>query len=291
MRASSTKLLRDYYYLTKPGIIRGNLITAVAGFLLASGHHIHIGLGIAVLSGLALVIASACVSNNYLDRGLDQNMRRTARRPLVTGKITGRSALLFAAGLLVIGSFILGWFVNNFALLLALFGFVAYVAVYGYYKRRSTLGTAIGSVSGAVPPVVGYVAVGQHIDSAAICLFIILVCWQMPHFFAIAVYRLKDYTAAKLPVLPVKKGLNTTKIQCVLYILGYGLASLSLTLLGYTGKVYFVTMIIISLLWLILAIKGFKAISPGKWARQLFFFSLVAITLQSTLIAANAFLP
>ncbi len=280
----------SYYHLTKPGIIRGNLITAAAGFLLASQHHIAIGLLVATLAGLGLVIAAACVSNNVLDRGLDKKMARTAKRALVSGTISVRSALIFATALLIVGSGLLGACANILTLGLALLGFVAYVAVYGYYKRRSPLGTAVGSISGALPPVIGYVAVTNRIDIAAVILFAIVVCWQMPHFFAIAMYRLKDYTAAGLPVLPVKKGLITTKIQCLIYILAYGLASLLLSYKGYTGIVYAIVMAVLCVIWLAIAVKGFYITNTEAWARQLFIVSLIAITLQSLLIGLSSVL-
>ena len=281
------KQLRSYYYLTKPGIIRGNLITAAAGFLLASKHHIAVGLLLATLAGLGLTIAAACVSNNILDIGIDKKMARTAKRALVSGRISVKSALIYAAILLLLGSCLLGSYTNVLTLGLALLGYVAYVAVYGYYKRHSSLGTAVGSISGAIPPVVGYVAVSNRIDTAAIILFIILVCWQMPHFFAIAMYRLKDYAAAELPVLPVKKGVLNTKVQCLIYIIIYGLASLALSLKGYTGTIYAVVMTVICFAWLAMAIKGFYVKNTDAWARQLFFVSLIAITLQSILIGLN----
>ena len=282
--------LRAYYYLTKPGIIRGNILTATAGFLLAAKDHIAIGLLLVTLSGLALVIAAACVSNNILDRGIDKRMARTAKRALVNGRISVRGASVYAAILLTIGSCLLFFYVNLLTLVLALMGYIAYVAIYGYYKRRSTLGTAVGSISGAIPPVVGYVAVSNHIDAAAVILFVILVCWQMPHFFAIAMYRLKDYASAELPVLPVKKGLLNTKIQCLIYITLYGGASLALTVKGYTGTVYAACMGIICVVWLGLSIQGFYTQNNEAWARKLFFFSLIAITIQCLLIGATALL-
>ncbi len=278
---------KEYYWLTKPGIIRGNLLTAAAGFLLAAQQHVAVGRLLATLLGLGLIIAAACVSNNILDRGIDKKMARTAKRALVSGRITVRSALLYTVMLLVTGSLLLTVYVNWLALVLALTGYVAYVAVYGYYKRRSTLGTAVGSISGAIPPVVGYVAVSNHVDAAAIILFIILVCWQMPHFFAIAMFRHKDYADAELPVLPVKKGFKNTKIQCLIYIVAYLVASLSLSFYGYTGIIYAVVMAVVSVLWLRLAIKGLRATDTTAWARKLFFFSLIAITLQCALIGSN----
>lgn len=218
-------------------------------------------------------------------------MARTAHRALAEGRITKRAALSYAAVLGVMGSFLLTIFVSWLAFLLSAVGFVAYVFIYGHFKRRSTLGTAVGSISGAIPPVVGYVAVTGQIDIAAALLFIILVFWQMPHFFAIAMYRLKDYKAAGLPVLPVQKGLYITKIQSFIYIVAYALSSLALSAFGFTGQVYFTVMVIVSILWLILAVRGFKTHENVQWARQFFLFSLLAITVQCILISLNAYLP
>jgi protoheme IX farnesyltransferase len=280
--------LRAYYILTKPGIIRGNLIVATAGFFLASQKNIELAIGLAVLVGLGLVIAAACVSNNLLDREIDKHMTRTAKRALVSGAISVRSAMYFAIGLLVLGSAILALFTNVLTLIIALIGYVFYVYVYGYYKRRSTLGTVVGSISGAVPPVVGYVAVTNQLDAAAIILFLILVFWQMPHFFAIAIYRLKDYQSANIPVLPAKKGLLATKLQILIYIVGFTVVSLALTIFDYTSWYYAALMLVLGGYWLNIAIRGFKAKDSSKWARQLFLFSLIVIVAQSVAISVDS---
>ena len=280
--------LRAYYILTKPGIIRGNLIVATAGFFLASQKNIELAIGLAVLVGLGLVIAAACVSNNLLDREIDKHMTRTAKRALVSGAISVRSAMYFAIGLLVLGSAVLALFTNVLTLIIALIGYVFYVYVYGYYKRRSTLGTVVGSISGAVPPVVGYVAVTNQLDAAAIILFLILVFWQMPHFFAIAIYRLKDYQSANIPVLPAKKGLLATKLQILIYIVGFTVVSLALTIFDYTSWYYAALMLVLGGYWLNIAIRGFKAKDSSKWARQLFLFSLIVIVAQSVAISVDS---
>lgn len=283
-----TATLSEYYRLTKPGIIRGNLITTSAGFFLASQQNVDFLLLLGTLLGLGLIIAAACVSNNYLDRGIDRKMARTAKRALVSGRISGRAALVYAAVLGLLGCGILAAFTTPLALALAISGYIAYVFLYGYYKRRSTLSTAIGSISGAIPPVVGYTAVTNQIDTAAVLLFIILVSWQMPHFFAIAIYRLKDYAAASLPVLPVKKGVDATRTQMLLYIGAYALSSLALTAFGYTGYIYAFVMSVINIGWLIVALRK---PAPGEeipWAKKIFFVSLAAITLQCIAIVVDA---
>jgi heme o synthase len=270
-------LIKAYLSLTKPGIIFGNLITAAAGFFLASKGHIHFGLFLAVLLGISFVIASACVVNNYIDRGIDKKMARTRNRALVAGVISGRNALLYAAALGIAGFLILTFFTNFLTVFLGFIAFFVYVVLYGIWKRRSIHGTIIGSISGALPPVAGYCAVTNRIDTGAVILFIILVAWQMPHFYAIALYRLHDYTAALLPVLPVKKSIFVTKVHILFYIIIFIIAAFLLTALRFTGYIYLVITAIFSFAWLGFAIKGFRTNNTTHWARKMFLFSLAII--------------
>jgi len=271
-------MIRTYYLLTKPGIIVGNLITTVAGFVLASGGHFDLLLFLATLAGLGCIIASACVFNNYIDRESDKKMARTQNRPLVKGLISGKSAISFAIVLGLIGFTTLVRFTNLLAVSMAVVAFVIYVAMYSFWKHRTSYATLIGSISGAMPPVVGYCAASHRFDMGAAILFLILVLWQMPHFFSIAMYRLSDYRAASIPVLPVKSGNQKTKVHMVWYIVGFIFATLMLIVFNYTSAVYLFTVPLLGLAWLLLCIKGFKTDNDTAWARQMFRFSLVVIT-------------
>jgi heme o synthase len=284
-------LLSAYYRLAKPGIVYGNAITAAGGFFLASKRHFDIDLFLAMLLGLSFIIGSACVFNNYIDRDIDKKMDRTKKRALVSGDISVRNALIYAVLLGLSGAAILGLFTNWLALRVALAGLFAYVVVYGIAKRRTVHGTVIGSISGAVPPVVGYTAVTKHLDGGALLLFIILVCWQMPHFYAIAIYRSKDYAAAHIPVLPLVSGVRNTKLQMTAYILAFTAASIALAGFGYAGTTYLVVMILVSLAWLKLAFQGFNTKDDNAWARKLFRFSLIVTLVFSLMISTNAWLP
>jgi heme o synthase len=244
-----------------------------------------------MLGGLSLVIASACVFNNYLDRDIDAKMARTKKRALVSGSISGQNALIYAAVLGFAGSTILGIFTNTLTQLIALAGLFAYVVIYGIGKRRTVHGTVIGSISGAIPPVVGYCAVTGHLDTAALLLFLILVFWQMPHFYAIATYRSKDYAAARIPVLPLKYGLRNTKLQIVGYIAAFIVAAMLLSVFGYTGVSYTVVVAAAGLAWLKLALRGFNAMDDNIWAKKLFRFSLIVTLIFSLMISLNAWLP
>ncbi len=284
-------MIKTYYLLTKPGIIMGNLITTTAGFALASKGHFDLFLFLKVFLGLGFVIASACVFNNYIDRETDKKMARTKNRALVRGLISGKSALVFAALLGSLGIATLWLTTNLLAVSIAALGFFIYVALYSFWKTRTSYATAIGSISGALPPVIGYCAVSNQHDAGAFLLFLILVLWQMPHFFAIAMYRFDDYSAASIPVLPVKRGNQATKIRMLLYVIAFTIASLLLMVFGFTGYFYFAAAALMSLSWLWLSLKGFKADNDRLWARQMFRLSLVIITALSIMMAIDAVSP
>jgi protoheme IX farnesyltransferase len=291
-------LMRNYYRLTKPGIIYGNILTAVAAFIFASAQHPNIFLMISMLVGLSTTIAAACVVNNVLDRDIDLRMERTKNRAIPTGLIPVRNALWFAAVLLVVGCGTLFFFTNFLALAVTLFGVVVYVGLYTPLKRRTVHSTLIGALAGAVPPVVGYVAVTNTLDATALSLFLILVCWQMPHFFAIAIYRLKDYSEAGLPVMPVRFGILRTKIQMLIYTILFAYASYLLYVVHHLGALYAVTLSALSLGWIalsasaLLPLPGFSAKDErqektNKWARRMFLYSLVVILLFSFVLTLS----
>jgi protoheme IX farnesyltransferase len=290
-KKQSNSTFSRYYRLTKPGIIKGNLFTAVAGYLLAAGFDfVWLNL-IGTLAGVAFVIGSGCVFNNVIDRDIDKKMARTKRRELVQGTISVKVALAFATILGLAGFVCLAIFANWLTVAVGLVGMLFYVVIYAIGKRASSLGTVIGSISGAIPPVAGYTAAAGHLDNAAFLLFLIMALWQMPHFYAIAMYRLKDYSAAGIPVLPAVKGMRTTKIYILLYVVAYTIAAVSLSFLDYTGLTYLIVMMVLGMLWFLKGIQGFKTKDDDKWARMMFGYSLVVMTTWSVLICANELLP
>lgn len=278
----------DYYLLTKPGIIFGNLVTFAAGFLLASHGSTDAKLFLLTLFGLALIMASACVFNNYIDRPLDAKMKRTQNRALVTGSISGRHALLFASVLGIAGSLVLFWFANLLALAVAWVGFFVYVVLYSFWKSHTIYGTAIGSIAGAVPPVVGYCAVSNQLDAGALILFAMLVCWQMPHFFAIALFHLEDYTRAGIPVLPIVKGAWRAKVHMAVYIIGFVASAGLLFTFGYAGAAYLMIITCLGLAWLALCLKGFYTINNQTWGYHMYRLSLLVITIACLMIPLDS---
>lgn len=291
--------MKEYYQLAKPGIIYGNVFTTIAAFFFASRWHFvgmpSLELFFATVIGIALVIGSAGVFNNYLDRNIDRKMARTKDRALVTGAISVRNALIYGVVLGFAGITLLLLQVNEITAGMALFGWIFYVAVYGLAKRMSHWGAIVGSVPGAVPIVVGYTAITNHLDATALVLFLILAIWQIPHFYAIAMYRLEEYKAAGIPVLPARKGMHTTKVHIVAYILAYVAATIMLWMLGVVGYLYLVSVIGFGLAWLWrgvkgLAIKGDDAVD-ARWGRSMFLFSLIVLVSFSLTIAVEPLLP
>lgn len=284
-------MVKTYYTLTKPGIVYGNLVICAAGFFLASKGSINFWLLFAVIFGTALVIASGCVFNNLTDREIDTLMSRTRHRALVNKTVSTQAAIFFGSCLGIIGFLTLILYTNLLTVGVGLFGFLFYVVVYRIWKRASVYGTLIGSVSGATPPVAGYLAVTNQLDIAALLLFLILVLWQMPHFFAIAIYRLDDYRAAKIPVLPAISGIFATKIQILFFMVAFCASLPLLTILGYTGYTYLIVTTIVSTAWLRLSIQGFQTKNDKSWARKTFLFSQVVIVSLSIILSLDAVLP
>lgn len=281
-------MIKKFFSITKPGIIFGNAITVAGGFCLgARGKH-DFTLFLATLLGIALVIASGCVFNNYIDRDIDKVMERTKNRVLVKGLMSGTTALIYASILGVLGTWLLYWQTNLLTVIVALIGLFVYVVIYSlWFKRHSTYGTLIGSISGAIPPVVGYCAVTNHFDLGAAILFVILSLWQMPHSFAIAIFRIKDYTAASISILPVKKGIAATKVQMIAYTMAFAIAVLMMTVFGYTGYWYLAIVGSSALLWIRLSLQGLRAVDERKWARKMFLYSIIIIMIFSVMLALD----
>jgi protoheme IX farnesyltransferase len=280
-------MIKKYYQLAKPGIILGNAITAAGGFALASRGHIDPPLLLATLIGISLIIGASCVLNNFMDRIADEKMIRTKNRALVQGTISLQNALIFATLLGLLGALDLALFTNFLSLFLALLGVFVYLVLYTLLKYRTVYSTLIGSVAGGIPPVVGYTAVTGQLDGGALLIFLILVLWQMPHFFAIAMYRVDEFAAASIQVLPIKRGMQITKIHMLLYTIAFLLVSSLLTLFGYTGYFYLVVASLFGLSWIWLCAKGFSADNDKRWARKMFVFSLQVITFLSLMISID----
>lgn len=287
---------RSYLQLMKPGITLSNTISAIAGFLLAvsvvmPSWPVLWQTALGVICGTALIIASACVVNNVLDRGIDKRMKRTAKREVASGSIRVPQALAYAAALGVAGFALLFFLTNFLTFMLGVIAYVWYVAIYGYAKRTTSYSTLIGGVAGSLPPMAGYTALTGSIDIAAILLFVILFCWQMPHFYAIAMFRRDDYASAKLPVWSVAYGMKSTKAQIFVFTALYAISAALLTFFGYTGIIYLVLSAVLSIYWLYKGASTYTKLDDVKWARMMFGISLLVLLATCAFIALGGFLP
>lgn len=282
-------MLKHYVNVTKPGIIAGNLISVAGGFFLAARGDIDWRLFSATVIGLSLVVASGCAINNCIDRDIDARMQRTRNRVTVTGALSVRAALAFGIALGAVGFALLAVFTNAVSVAFAALGFVIYVVVYSLYmKRNSVYGTLVGALSGAVPPVVGYCAVTGQCDNAALILLLMFCLWQMPHSYAIAIFRFRDYATANIPVLPVAQGVGKARLHIVLYIAVFSLVSILLPLNGYTGVAFTAVACTTSFWWLVMALRGYRRdVDIHRWARQVFAFSIFIITALSVSMALD----
>ena len=288
----SHEVLWNYFQVTKPRMVAANLISAAGGFFLASQGHTSIGLFLCVMTGLLCVVASGCVLNNYIDRGIDRGMARTCQRALATGAISGNASLVYAALLGVSGMAILWAGTNPMALALALAGLAIYVVVYSLYlKRNSVYSTVVGSLAGAAPPLAAYCAVRNRFDIGALIVLAIYSLWQIPHSYAITIFRYDDYVAAAIPVMPVKSSIMATKKHIVWHIVAFIFAAQMLTAFGYAGYAYLASATVLGLGWLYMALSGAKARGDRLWARRVYLFSILIIFILSIMMSIDSVRP
>lgn len=285
-----TETVKDYYHLTKPGIVYSNTIAAIATFLMASAWDFKLQSLFGLATGTALIIASSCVINNYIDRGIDARMTRTKSRALVSGKIPVMNALLFAAVLGVVGFSLLFAFTNWQTALVGAIGVVSYLVLYGWAKRITTWGTLIGSISGSMPFVSGYVAVTSMFDIGALLLFMIMASWQMAHFYAIGMYRAEDYRSAGLPILPVMKGYRRTQLSILGYISLFIIFVSLLSSLEYVGVIVLIVLLPVTVRWLNNGLTT-SAASPAQWGRTMFANSLGVLLLLCGMLSVGSIIP
>ncbi|WP_222863065.1 heme o synthase [Marinomonas sp. IMCC 4694] len=281
-------MFKDYVSLTKPGIIFGNLIAAASGFFLAAKGNIDWFLLLIVLIGTACIVAAGCIINNYVDRDIDLKMSRTKDRALAQGRISVGSALFMALVLGTIGFALLHLYTTVYAVLFGAIGLLVYVGLYTLkYKRNSVYGTLVGSLSGACPPVMGYVSVSNGFDVGAAILLLTFCFWQIPHSYAIAICRFDDYKAANIPVLPVKYGIQTARYHMYVYIVAFAVAALFLFERGFVGNVYALVITLMSIYWIYLVKAGYNVDDEKAWGRRLFVFSIIMIMVFSVLISVD----
>jgi protoheme IX farnesyltransferase len=230
---------RDYLELTKPRVVALIMLTAIIGTLLATPGLPPLDALIFGNLGIALSAASAAAINHLLDRRIDARMARTRKRPLPTGHVTPARALAFALVLGVSSMLILVAFVNVLTAVLTFCSLILYAVIYTVWLKRATpQNIVIGGAAGAAPPVLGWIAVTNHIDYQPLLLFLIIFAWTPPHFWALAIARRHDYAKADIPMLPVTHGVEFTRLHVLLYTVILCLATLLPYMTGMSGLLY-----------------------------------------------------
>jgi protoheme IX farnesyltransferase len=277
---------RDYLELTKPRVVSLITFTAMVGMLLARPAMVPWTVLVFGSLGIALVAGAAAAINHLVDQRIDAVMMRTMRRPLPTGSLDSRHALLFAALLCMTGLLLLTMFSNLLTAVLTFCSLIGYACIYTMYLKRATpQNIVIGGAAGAAPPLLGWAAVTGQIEPGALLLFLIVFVWTPPHFWALALHRREDYAQAEVPMLPVTHGAEFTRLQILLYTLMLLGVTLLPFAIGMSGVLYLCAALILGLRFVWMAWR-LQSSADDRRAMPVFRYSIVYLFgLFATLMA------
>ena len=250
---------RGYFELTKPGVQALLFVSCASGMLIGSNFNPPVTVFFFGLIGISFLAASSAVVNHFFDKQIDAKMNRTSKRPLVMGHISDRQAIIFSVLLYASGSIMLLNFTNFLTWLLTTLTFIFYGFIYTkYLKYMTSQNIVIGGLAGAMPPLLGWSAITNSIEPNALLLVLIIMVWTPPHFWALAVYRVEDYSEAEVPMLPVQKGVVFTKQHILLYTF----LLIACTMLPYAvqmfGEIYLISALVLGLIFLIYSFRLYK---------------------------------
>ncbi len=275
--------IRDYLYLSKPGIVILALIATLTGIYFARQGFPSVSLLSCAILGMGLASAGSCILNNYIDRDIDSIMGRTSSRALAVGRFSPIPALITGLLMVVSSIVIFAVFVNELAALLTVASVMMYVFLYSMFlKRRTHFANYIGGIAGAMPPVVGYASVVGRVGMVPIILFIIVLVWQQTHAMSLALRYKDDYARAGIPVLPVVKGCKITRLSIVCFSVVLLILSAMPYLYGMAGLIYLLSAISLGTMYLVLAV--IEVFSIKKNDMRLFFFSILYLTFLFTVM-------
>lgn len=281
------KKIAAYVELTKPRITSLIMLTAAAGFCLGAQGGVNYLLLMHAMVGIGLLASGLGTVNQFMERDLDVLMRRTADRPLPTHRLQPNEALLFGVTLIVAAELYLALFTNTLTAVLGLAVVAGYLFAYTPLKTRTSFSTFVGAFPGAMPPVLGWTAARGKLDVTALVLFAILFLWQFPHFLAIAWMYREDYGRAGICMLPVvEPDGRVTGQQIIAYTVMLVPVSLLPTVLGISGKIYFVAALILGLLFLASGVRAALSKS-NQHARQLLMASVFYLPLLFGVMVLN----
>ncbi len=291
VRPDVFRLWCDYYELCKPKVVALIVFTAIVGMFLSVPGMVPWQPLLFGTLGIGLAAASAAAINQIVDQKIDAEMQRTAGRPLPSGTITNKQALLFSALLGTASMLILIYLVNTLTAILTLFSLIGYAFIYTMYLKRATpQNIVIGGAAGAAPPVLGWTAVTGQVHPDSLLLFLIIYTWTPPHFWALAIHKREEYAKVDVPMLPVTHGVQFTRLHVLLYTI----IMVAMTLLPFatrmSGWLYFVGAIVLGGIFLYYAIKMQSGKDPGI-AIKTFGYSIIYLMALFALLLIDHYLP
>ena len=266
---------QDYYELTKPRVVMLIVFTAIVGMFVSVPGWPGVTPLVFGTLGIGLAASSAAVFNHILDARIDIQMMRTRGRPLPQGKLTERSALIFATILCIISMLILVLLVNTLTAILTFVSLIGYAVVYTVWLKRATpQNIVIGGAAGAAPPILGWTAVTNEVEAGALLLFLIVFVWTPPHFWALAIARKEEYAKVDIPMLPVTHGEAYTRLNILLYTILLVLVTILPYLIGMSGVIYLLTAIVLDVYFLYYAIRMYREPDDVELPMRTFRFSI-----------------
>lgn len=290
IRFSFWQRLKDFWILSKPLIVALLLVTTYGGLVMGGKAFPSASLTFWTLFGGALAAAGSSALNQYIDRDLDKNMQRTAKRPLADRRLTPAEGLSYGLALCLISYYVMAGYVNFLAAFLSLTGIFYYVIFYSVWLKKATVqNIVIGGGAGAIPPMVGWAAATGELTLAAWILFAIIFMWTPPHFWALAIVRIKDYERAGVPMLPVVEGEEKTRKQILIYTIELIAVTLLLPAFNLTGVFYLISATVLGALLLYAAWRVFKiggnktAWMMYRWSSMYLAFIFLALMIDAVM--------
>jgi protoheme IX farnesyltransferase len=286
-------VLAQFFELCKPRVNALIVFTAIIGMMLAipAGLPWDIPLMLIATVGIALVAGAAAAFNCLVEQRIDAHMARTRARPTVVGTITQPQILILSGIVGGLGLFILYRYVNSLTMWLTLATFVGYAVIYTVILKPATpQNIVIGGASGAMPPVLGWAAVTGDVSPNALLLFLIIFAWTPPHFWALALYRRKEYAKVGIPMLPVTHGEAFTRLHLLLYTIMLVAATLLPFAVGMSGWIYFISALLLDGVFLYFALKLYRSYSDAL-AKKTFSYSILYLSLLFAALLADHYAP
>lgn len=285
---------RDLFALTKPRVMSLVVFTALCGMIAAAPAQLPLVLGFATILAIALGAGASGALNQWYEADIDKLMKRTAARPLPAGRMEHSTALAFGVGLAAFSVFLCLMASNWLAALILLVSILFYVFVYTMWlKPRTPQNIVIGGAAGAFPPMIGWAAATGNLSALPILMFLLIFFWTPPHFWALALFIKSDYANAGIPMMPVVAGTRSTRRQIVVYTVIMAVTAVAPWALGLTSMLYGGIAVVLSVLFLILALRvGNRAPVDGdamKPEKQLFAFSILYLFVLFAALAVDRY--